>query len=346
MRYILLFIACMLLEGLQAQSKYQEEQVSIPVEDFQLAGTLSMPKNAKKVPAVILITGSGPQNRDSDILGFKMFAQIAEALNAQGIAVLRCDDRGVGASTGSLAEATTAHLVQDTWALFRYLQTRPEIDPKRIGLYGHSEGAAIASILAAYHPEIAWIVLAGGSGVSGADLLLEQNRLIGKASGLSEEQLTQARAFNQKAYETVLSSKRDWEALEKAFQALLPPGVPEAQAKAIFQQQKAALESPWIEYFLGLNPAEQLARVKCPALLLFGELDLQVPPAQNEAPMKAALQKAGNKNVESRVFTGANHLFQNAKTGLPNEYATLEKQFTEGFLDYLGAWVRKQSFKK
>lgn len=322
---------------------YRSEEVRIEVEDFVLAGTLTYPPEGKP-PVLVLISGSGPQDRDSNLFGFKLFGDLAHYLSNRGIAVLRLDDRGVGSSTGSMATATSADFAQDIGAAVRWLSQHPHIDPHRIGLYGHSEGGVIAPMVATQYPElqIACLVLAAPVGVRGDSLLMEQSRLILGVSGQNPEQITKTLAFNRLAYQAAIDDQ-GWDELEGLFGELVPNATEQA-IKNLFEQQKATLQSPWMRFFLRYDPVPALQKVRCPTLLLFGDKDLQVPPDQNEAPMLAALRQGYNPTHESKRFPEGNHLFQAANTGNPAEYMFLEKSYLPGYLEYLHQWLEQTGF--
>jgi uncharacterized protein len=324
---------------------YREENVSFKNGETTFGGTLTLPKTTGKHPAMVLITGSGPQDRNEEILGFKAFEIVADYFTRQGIAVLRYDDRGVGETKGgkSILECTSEDFAQDVAEAVKYLRTRPEIDTQQIGLYGHSEGGIIAPMLAARNKTIAFIILSAGTGVKGIDILNEQKKLILQANGATTETINHEMKINELVYKTVISNQ-GWDELKKQLR--------EDFAKA-FNLKDQALEqavdaqinnikTPWWKYFMQYDPAPTLAQVKCPTLLLFGGLDLQVPPVQSEKVMLKALKKAKNRDYQSKTFAQANHLFQEAKTGSPSEYGILKKDFVDGYLAFISDWLLKR----
>lgn len=331
----------------------REVEVTFSHRGITLAGTLSVPGGPGPHPGVVLITGSGPQNRDSEIEGlpgYAPFRWIADYLSARGIAVLRYDDRGVGASGGTFASATLADFAPDAEAAFDYLRRRPEIAPDRIGLLGHSEGGIVAATVAARRPEVAFVVSLAGIAVTGYETIIRQVELIVLASGLGREAAETAAAQQRAILDLVVAG--DWETLEplvleikRAQIAALPPeqrqalGDPDAFAQAIASQELAALRSDWYRELLLHNPAEDWARISVPVLAVFGGRDVQVDPEQNKAALQAALARAGNRDVTAVVLPEANHLFQVAVTGAPGEYPLLPMEFHPRLLPTIGDWL-------
>ena len=302
--------------------------------NVKLACTLTAPPSAGPHPAVVLITGSGPQDRDESLMGHKPFLILSDHLTRKGIAALRCDDRGIGKSTGDFAAATTADFSTDTVAEVEFLKTRKEIDAKRIGLIGHSEGALIAPMVANRNPSIAFIVLMAGPAVPGDQIILEQMKAIVQASGAPAAVLEPQIAMEKKVFE-ILRSEPNNEAAAKKLEEALPPGAAKEQAKRA--------TSAWFRYFIDYDPAPALQKLKVPVLALFGEKDLQVLPAQNLAPMEAAFKKSGNPKTTVKVLPGLNHLFQPAKTGSPSEYGKTEETMAPLALDTISGWIRTQT---
>jgi hypothetical protein len=319
---------------------YREEEVSYTdkAAGATLAGTLTIPAGKGPFPAVLLIVGSGPHDRDESLMGHKPFLVLADYLTRKGIAVLRADKRGIGKSTGDYASATTAGFAGDAEAGVAFLRTRAEIDPHRIGLIGHSEGGVIAPIVAVQDPQVAFIVLMAGTGVPGDQIIVEQSRLIAEASGESKEKAA-ANAVKEREMLDLVEKEKDDAALDKELrQKLLADGVPEGQIAA---QIKVAT-SPWFRYFLTYDPATALRKVACPVLALNGEKDLQVPPALNLPAIRKALEEGGNKRFETDELPGLNHLFQHAKTGSPAEYGEIEETIAPVALDKMATWILKQ----
>lgn len=307
-----------------------------------LAGTLTLPKKEGNFPAVILITGSGPQNRDEEVFGHKPFLVISDYLTRNGIAVLRYDDRGVAQSTGDFKKATTTDFASDVESAISYLKTRKEINVKKIGLIGHSEGGIIAPMIAAKSKDVDFIVLLAGSGLQGAQLMLLQKEKIEQAMHIDEKEIAKGQKIFNGAYDIILHSDvADPDLKNKISTYLnqnLDSGATEEQISAITNQ----IVTPWMINFLKYNPVPTLEKVRCPVLAIDGEKDLQVPPKENLTAIKTALEKGGNKNVTTKLFPNLNHLFQDCKTGLPTEYAEIEETFSPVALDEITNWIKKQ----
>jgi hypothetical protein len=317
---------------------YHEEEVSYDnkLQGDRLAGTLTIPQGKGPFPAVLLITGSGPQDRDESLMGHKPFLVLSDFLTRQGIVVLRVDDRGVGKSTGDFAAATTADFATDVEAGVAFLKRRSEVDPQRIGLIGHSEGADIAPMVAARNHDVGFIVMMAGSGVPGDQLLVEQILLISEASGLKKE-AAEKNAAEEREILALVVKEKDPAKLKQELHEKLRGQSNEPQLGA----QIAALMSPWFRYFLTYDPADALRKVTCPVLALSGEKDLQVPPKQNLPAIRKALEDGGNKNFEIVELPGLNHLFQTAETGAPSEYSTIEETLSPVALEKIASWIRK-----
>ncbi len=319
---------------------YREEEVAYDneVQQVHLAATLTLPQGSGPFPAVVLITGSGPQDRDETILGHKPFLVLADYLTRHGIAVLRADDRGTGESTGNFHAATTADFATDTEAGVAYLKTRHEIDSHKIGLVGHSEGGVIAPMVAARNPDVAFIVMMAGIGVNGGNILVEQAQLLSETSGKSKEEAAKI-AERQRSIVELVKHEPDNAVLEKKLREQFQGQVPEAQLGARIQ----IVTSPWFRYFIAYDPAATLRKVHCPVLAINGEKDLQVPAKENLDAIRTALAEAGNKNVEVDELPGLNHLFQTAKTGALSEYAEIEETISPVALDKISSWILRTS---
>jgi pimeloyl-ACP methyl ester carboxylesterase len=319
---------------------YRDEDVSYEnkVQSVALAATLTIPQGKGPFPAVVLITGSGPQDRDESLMGHKPFLVLSDYLTRHGIAVLRADDRGTAKSTGNFAAATTADFATDTEAGVAYLKTRPEIDPHKIGLIGHSEGGEIAPMIAARNPDVAFIVMMAGPGVPGDEILPAQVQAIDLASGKSADDTAKDVAQERDVLKLVETEKDD-AALEKALKAKLSAGAGEAMVST----QMKMITSPWFRYFISYDPAQALRKVKCPVLAMIGSLDVQVPAKQNLPPIRAALEQAGNRHFEVVEMPGLNHLFQTATTGAPTEYAQIEETISPVALEKMATWITQTS---
>jgi fermentation-respiration switch protein FrsA (DUF1100 family) len=328
---------------------YRSEEVTFEnkTAGVTLAGTLTMPATGSNFTAVILITGSGPQNRDEEIMGHKPFLVIADHLTRHGIAVLRYDDRGTAQSTGNFATATTADFATDAESAIAYLKTRKEINQKKIGLMGHSEGGIIAPMISARSQEVGFIVMLAGMGISGEALLLLQNELLARASGMPEEIIARNRKLNALIYEIAINAKeavtqRELFDLMTARRAELAENMPpEITVDDFIKQYAGGLSSPWVQYFLRYDPAPALEKVKCPVLAVNGSKDIQVPAKENLTAISAALKKGGNNRVTIKEYPNLNHLFQECTTGSPSEYSIIEQTFSPDVLKDLVEWILK-----
>jgi len=335
---------------------YNEEEVTYEnaKAGIKLAGTLTTPKAGGPFPAVIFITGSGPQDRDETLLGHRPFLVLADYFTRHGIAVLRFDDRGFGKSTGEFAKATSEDFATDVLAGIEYLKTRQEVNPKQIGLIGHSEGGLIAPMVAAQSSEVAFIVLMAGPGITGEEILYAQGALIAKANGAGD-QLIAKNLDIQKRMFAVVKAEKDNAAAEKKLRPIwlqVMTELTEEEKKALeigganpdslFQTQVKQILSPWFRYFLFYDPRPTLMQVKCPVLAINGEKDLQVPPKENLAAIAKALKTGGNKNFTVKELAGLNHLFQTAQTGSPSDYAKIEETISPLALQIMGDWILTQ----
>lgn len=331
---------------------YHEEEVTFTNGPITLAGTLTIPEGGGPFPAFVMVTGSGLQNRDEELFGFKVFGVIADYFTRRGVAVLRYDDRGMGGSTGSLATATTADFAGDALAGLALLAGRPEIDRAHLGVFGHSEGADVAAIAAARSPNVAFIVMMAGIALRGDAVLRQQAEDSARALGGSDQQVARILTAYQQFTDAV-RTRAGTDVLAPALRTLMQAQIeaqPAANRAAIgdvnafidkaMPSQLAANQSTWMRFFVGFDPAPVFAQVKCPVFALFGEKDTQVRPDLNKAPLEAAFAKGGNTHVTVKVYPEANHLFIKAVTGQVSEYPTLEKVFVPGLLDDLVAWVR------
>lgn len=315
---------------------YRSEDVTYrnPKSGLTLAGTLTLPEATNvRHPAAILVSGSGPQDRDGTVFGHKPLWVLADRLTREGIAVLRVDDRGVGGSERGDIDPTSADFATDVAAGIAFLRTRADIDPKRIAVVGHSEGGMIAPMVAAEDPSIAAIVLLAGPGLPGRDVLVAQAKALLVARGLPEE--TAAKATEQQGkILTAIAEAPDIESARSSVLAIV--GIDNEATRAAVEQQVI----PWMVYFLRHDPRPVLARVRCPVLALGGSLDLQVLARDNLPAIEAALREGGNDDVTTRELPGLNHLFQPAQTGDVAEYERSKITFDESALDEIAGWLR------
>ena len=331
---------------------YRTEQVAYKNNKAKtiIGGTLTMPdEENKKFPAVLLISGSGQQDRDENIAGHKPFLVIADHLSRNGFAVLRVDDRGVGASTGNPLTATTADFVTDVKSSVNFLKTHPEVDPNKIFLVGHSEGGLIAIMTAAdLKKELAGIVLLAAPGVPMHELLLRQSADIIRQRGMEEEYIKAADDFNRIFYTNILADKKNKMTVSNLYQKMLPhlKDIPLAATDALqmsesgLWQQCYAFMLPWMHYFVKIDPRPYLKKVKCPVLAVNGSMDIQVAAVPNLESIKNTLASAGNKDVICTEIPGLNHLFQRCKSCTIGEYGELEETFSPELLNLLENWLK------
>lgn len=321
---------------------YREQPVTVRSSDgVDLEGTLTLPQpgGASRFPALILISGSGPQDRDATMFGHKPFAVIADALTRRGFAVLRLDDRGVGKSKGSFRSATTQDFLRDAEAALEFLKARDSIDPKRIGLFGHSEGGIVAAMLAAQHPEhVAFLVTFGGPGIPMSHLLIEQGEAVLKSAGAPADAIAKQRSIQEAMFPLLLSDKGSIEIkteLDAIFKTVEMP----AAERTVADAQISQALSPWFRGLLAIDPGKHFEKVRCPVLALNGANDTQVIAESNLAGIAAALKRGGNEKFETVSIPKINHLFQTAPTGSPAEYSTIEESVAEPILEQLTKWL-------
>ncbi len=308
---------------------------------LKLAGTLTIPQDAKECPAVILITGSGAQDRDETIFEHKPFMVIADHLTRNGIAILRVDDRGVGGSEGNISESTSEDFAGDVLAGVEFLKTVDVIDHTKIGLIGHSEGGIIAPIVATKTDDITFIVLLAGPGISGEQILYEQGELINRAAGMTDEQTKQNRKLQEALFDILLNEKDSTKQLDRLQRTLSGGVYPmlDDEKKKLIDAQVAGVNNIWFKYFLTYNPYPTLTKVTCPVLALIGEKDLQVPPKANLEAIKKALTEGDNKNFKTIELENLNHLFQNCETGAIDKYAQIEETISPEVLEIVKDWI-------
>ncbi len=328
---------------------YVEEEVTYEnsAAGIKLAGTLTLPRAKGRVPAVVLITGSGAQARDESLMGHKPFLVLADHLTRRGIAVLRVDDRGVGGSTAATSEGTTEDFVGDVLEGVKFLMRRPEVDPRRIGLIGHSEGGLIAPLAAVRSTDVSFIVLMAGTGVPGDEIIYRQGELIARATGESDPAIAANRKIQEQAFAVVKAEPDPTKAKaglrEVIAEALAASDVKDDAGrealKATLEAQARRVSSPWFRYFLCYDPRPALAKVTCPVLALNGEKDLQVDPRQNLPEIAKALKAGGNRQFAVKEFPGLNHLFQTCQTGSPAEYGKIAETIAPVVLATIAAWI-------
>jgi pimeloyl-ACP methyl ester carboxylesterase len=324
---------------------YREEEVSFASADGKgtLAATLTIPQGAGPFPAALLVGGSGPNDRDETIAGHKPFLVLADFLTKKGVAVLRYDQRGIAQSTGNYAEATMENFTQDTQAAFAYLKSRKEVDAKRLGIIGHSEGGILGSLVATSSNHVNWMVLLATPATTGEKTLLRQSELVARTGGLAEEQITLSLEFDRKAYAAVREEK-DALALERKLRTLVEQsGLGAAMPPAALEAQIRLMSSPWFREFLDYDPAPALGQLKCPVLAMSGDRDLQVDSTENVPLLRRAYESSGNKDFTVLEIEGVNHLFQKAQSGSPALYGAIEETIAPEVLAALGNWVTKHT---
>jgi len=322
---------------------YNEEEVVYENKKagIKLAGTLTFPTNGENLPAVILITGSGAQDRDETIFEHKPFWVIADYLTRNGFAVLRVDDRGVGGSEGKTSEATSEDFADDVLTGVEFLKTRKEINPAKIGLIGHSEGGLIAPMVATKSKDVAFVVLLAGPGIVGEQILYEQGQLINKSAGMTDDQALQNKKMQEAIFNIILTetdSAKRIDRLQKTLSNGMYFMLNDDQKTAVDNQVKT-VDNTWFKFFLQYDPYPALVKLKCPVLALNGEKDLQVPPKPNLAAIEKALKEGGNKNFKTMEIPGVNHLFQSCKTGAIAEYGQIEETISPSVLEILQDWI-------
>ena len=328
---------------------YDEEEVSYRNEKdkVKIAGTLTVPRGGGQYPAVLLITGSGSQDRNETIAGHRPFLVLADHLTRNGIAVLRVDDRGVGGTDSGSLSVTSENYAEDVLAGVNFLKQRKEIDPKRIGLIGHSEGGMIAPMVAARSNDVSFIVLLAGLGQRGEDVIYTQTELIQTAQGTHVDTTRHTIALAKKI-NSIVKSETDETRIEQRIneeiaayrgtlgdlqRKLLEPA--EATVKAFMPMYK----TPWYRYFIMFDPLPVLKNVKVPVLALNGELDLQVSWKENLELIGAGLKAGGNEHVTTKAFPKLNHLFQTSRTGLISEYGQIEETMSPEVLQTISDWI-------
>jgi uncharacterized protein len=335
---------------------YDEEEVSYKnlKDDVKLAGTLTLPRTGRPHPAVILITGSGGQDRNETVAGHRPFLVLADYLTRKGIAVLRVDDRGVGGSDSGSPTATSENYAGDVLAGVTYLLGRKEINPKSIGLIGHSEGGMIAPMVAAQSKDVGFIILLAGPGQTGEDVIYTQTELLQKAGGNSQNVIANNVSLMKNVIAILkaepnnkIAESRIRETLEKQASKMN-----EAQAKA-FAPAKARMEaqfpmflSAWFRYFVAFDPHPVLKKITVPVLALNGENDLQVSAKENLDLIAAALKAGGNRDFTVKSFAKLNHLFQTSQTGAPSEYDKIEETMSPQVLAVISDWILKRAMQK
>lgn len=333
--------------------QYSEQRMVLNRKDghgkmINMGVTLTLPKELKteNVPCVLLVSGSGLQNRDEELLGHKPFKVIADYLARNGIASLRYDDRGTGESTGDVTSITTDDLAEDAEWLFNWLRKQPGIDPKRVGIAGHSEGGCIAPMIASRNRKVAFIVMLAGPGVNGGEILRTQNRDLYLANGVDSGLVAARDAFLKDCFDALPQYKdSELDSLFKAFAERHSRGLTKAERKKVgltaYEASQMALQiqmqTAWMRRFIELDPADYLKKVRCPVLAMNGGKDLQVSAEENLAAIKKAMKA---ELLTTKRFDGLNHLFQHCDKGLPSEYMLIEETFAPESLEAMTEWIK------
>jgi len=310
-----------------------------------LAGTLTLPDEDGPFTSVILVTGSGAQNRNEELLGYKPFLVLADYLTRNGIAVLRYDDRGVAESTGDFPSATSEDFAGDALAAVEFLKGRNDID--KIGIAGHSEGGLIAPMVAVESDDVDFIVLMAGTGLRGDSILILQTGLIMRANGVDEKLVDRDLSVYRKIYNEMLSNKTNddlkqsiTDIIKKAYSDLSEEERKElGDLDKYIENTLKQLISRWFRNFIQYDPYPTLTKVKCPVLAINGEKDLQVPPKENLSAIENALKEGGNKDYKIVEMPGLNHLFQTCETGSPSEYSKIEETFSPDAMKVIADWI-------
>lgn len=317
-------------------------------DTVMLAGTLTIPDSVGIFPAVILISGSSPNNRDYESFYHKSFLVLADYLTRRGIAVLRYDDRGVNKSTGNFYQSTPVNFAKDIEAGINYLKSRKEIDADKIGLIGHSGGGVVASISASQNKDVRFIVLLASPGINLKDDFLLQKELFLKTGDITDEKYKLLKDFHNLAYALItkdIDTKSAIDSLHKFKEKFVAgyqkdaAGNIEVLPEFLFNWTINVTMSPYNRFNIKCNPADYLEKVTCPVLSLNGSKDLQVPSKINQEAIKQALEKGGNNKFKIIEMDGLNHSFQECKTCTAIESKEIEQTFSSDALTIIANWI-------
>lgn len=341
-------------QATESPGSYREEELVVSNGPVRLSGTLTLPAGAGPFPVAVMITGSGPHTRDQEVAGFKIFKTMADYLARHGIGTYRFDDRGTGQSTGTFASATTADFASDALAAVDVLRQRPDVRLNHVGLIGHSDGGTAAAIAASRSANVAFVVSLAGPGAPFADILTQQIVDIPRVRGVDRVLIDRIATAHKKSLDAARAGNpTDLAAAVKELVAAQYDAMPPQQRAAMGEREAfvqksygigiAQLNAPWTKFMLNFDPVETLRQVRVPVLALFGSLDMQVSAVLNEPRVRQAL--TGNAVATVKVYPGANHLFQPARTGSPAEYAALPKVFAPGLLEEITSWIQGHSLR-
>ena len=320
------------------------------IANINLSGTLTIPNGSReRYPVVVLISGSGPQNRDGEWLGHKPFQVIADHLTRNDLAVLRFDDRGFGESGGVFHTSTSYDFSTDVESAIHFLKERPEIDSLKIGLIGHSDGGMIAPMVAARSKDVSFIVLLGAPGIHGGQLFIERQILDAEKTGKTKEEIACMQLYLEGLVDIISSAETEAEVVtnlknfaQRTYHLLPDSQVPAGMTKDEFiSRQIQMLSSPWFKYFFTYDPASTLQGVRCPVLALAGSKDVQAPAELNLPSIKEALVAGGNTNITIKKIENLNHMFQECQTGRIEEYSQIEQTFAPIALEEMLLWIQK-----
>lgn len=325
---------------------YQSQNVKFASEasGVTLGGTLTIPEKQTHA-AVVLVSGSGQQDRDESLAGHKPFLVLADHLSRNGIAVLRYDDRGIGESNGDPATATSQDFAKDTAGAITFLAEHPKLKNVKLGIIGHSEGGLIAPIVANQDQRVKFNVLLAGPGIDGGKIILSQVKAIAEKAGQPAAAIEASMKLQQELLDVVRNNS-DKADLQSDFAVAIDRYVeqlPDAQKKLARDQLEAGvarLSLPWTRYFITYDPAPELSKNTCPTLALLGGKDLQVTVAANQSALQSALDENGVQGNELVVWENANHLFQAAETGMPGEYGEIQQTIMPKVLEKITSWIQ------
>ncbi|MCA9304549.1 MAG: alpha/beta hydrolase [Phycisphaerales bacterium] len=359
---VVAFLVSGLVSGAFAQERPQEPVEPYPYESIEvtipcgvaegaepthtLAGTLTIPDAAEfgegPFVGVVLMSGSGPQDRDETLMGHKPFLVLADYLTRHGIAVLRYDDRGIGESTGTFGGTTTIEFSEDAQTAAHFLMEHEKVNPDRVGIMGHSEGGLAAPFIADRDESIAFIVLLAGTGVPISDVLIDQTAAMYRSQGNKEEYVEAAMGARRKLFDAIAADADEEELIERMMVVnRVEWGLKdETQLRTVSVRMLPQFTNRWMRGILSLDPREPLGRLRIPVLALNGTKDFQVSVRMNLDSIRTALENGGNTQYTIVELAGLNHLFQHSHTGMLDEYSTIEETFAPEAMAIIESWIR------